>query len=100
MEVDRSRFVGKVVVSTETKRRFVLTTITAVEMTARAENLNERGVYDTYSWNTVNGDPVSRGQLVFEDTSLTEAFIKAFETYCNSAEGRWERYEYFFFAWD
>lgn len=93
-------FVGKVVVSTETKRRFVLTSITAVEMTARAENLNARGFYDTYSWSTLNSDPISRGQLVFEDASLKEAFVKAFETYCNSAEGRWERYEHFFFAWD
>ena len=95
-----NEFVGKVVVATELKRRVVLTSITAVEMTARAENLNERGVYDTYSWSTVNSDPVSRGQLVFEDASLKETFIKAFETYCNSAKGRWERYEHFYFAWD
>ena len=92
-------FVGKVVVSTESKKRFVLTSVTAVEMTARAENLNDRGFYDTYSWSTVNSDPVSRGQLVFENASLTEAFIKAFEAYCNSAKGRWERYEYFFFLY-
>ena len=93
-------FVGKVVVSTESKKRFVLTGITAVEMTARAENLNDRGFYDTYSWSTLNSDPISRGQLVFEDASSKEAFIKAFEAYCNSAEGRWERYEHFYFAWD
>ena len=98
--MDINDFVGKVVVATESKRRFVLTSITAVEITTRAEKLNERGVYDTYSWSTVNSDPVSRGQLVFEDASLTEAFIKAFEAYCNSAKGRWERYEYFFFVWD
>ena len=95
-----NEFVGKVVVSAESKRRFVLTSITAVEMKARAENLNERGVYDTYSWITVNSDPISRGELVFEDASSKEAFIKAFEAYCNSAEGRWERYEHFYFAWD
>ena len=95
-----NEFVGKVVVSTESKRRFVLTNITAIEITAREENLNERGVYDTYSWGTANSNPVSRGQLVFEDTSLTEAFIKAFETYSNSAKGRWERYEHFFMSWD
>ena len=95
-----NEFVGKVVVATESKRRFVLTSITAVEITARAENLNERGVYDTYSWSTANSNPVSQGQLVFEDASLTEAFIKAFEAYSNSAKGRWERYEHFYFAWD
>ena len=95
-----NEFVGKVVVATESKRRFVLTSITAVEITARAENLNERGVYDTYSWSTVNSNPVSQGQLVFEDASLKEAFLKAFEVYCNSAKGRWERYEHFYFAWD
>ena len=93
-------FVGKVVVSTESKKRFILTGITAVEMTARAENLNDRGFYDTYSWSTLNSDPISRGQLVFEDASLKEAFIKAFEAYSKSAEGRWERYEHFFFTWD
>ena len=95
-----NEFVGKVVVSTESKKRFVLTSITAVEMTARAEKLNDRGFYDTCSWSTVNSNPVSQGKLVFEDASLTEAFIKAFEAYCNSAEGRWEQYEHFFFAWD
>ena len=95
-----NEFVGKVVVSTELKKRFVLTSITAVEMKARAENLNDRGFYDTYSWSTLHSDPISRGQLVFEDASLKEAFIKAFEAYCKSAEGRWERYEHFFFAWD
>ena len=95
-----NEFVGKVVVSTESKKRFVLTSITAVEITARAENLNDRGVYDTYSWSTLNSDPISGGQLVFEDASLKEAFLKAFEAYCNSAEGRWERYEHYFFAWD
>lgn len=95
-----NEFVGKVVVATESKRRFVLTSITAVEITARAENLNDCGVYDTYSWSTLNSDPIICGQLVFEDASLKEAFVKAFDAYCNSAEGRWERYEHFFFAWD
>ena len=95
-----NEFVGKVVVSTESKRRFVLTSITAIEITARAENLNERGVYDTYSWSTANSNPVSQGQLVFEDGSLTKAFTKAFEDYSNSAKGRWERYEHFFMNWD
>ena len=95
-----NEFVGKVVVSNESKRRFVLTSITAVEITARAENLNERGVYDTYSWSTLNSNPVRQGQIVFEDTSSIEAFIKAFEAYSNSAKGRWERYEHFFMYWD
>ena len=98
--MNMNEFVGKVVVSAETKKRFVLTSITAVEMKARAENLKDRGFYDTYSWSTLNSDPISLGELIFEDASLKESFIKAFEAYCNSAEGWWERYEHFFFTWD
>ena len=93
-------FIGKVVVSTISKRRFVLSSITAIEIRARAEKPNPNGTNDNYSWQTLCTNPFSNGHLVFEEAFLTEAFIKAFEEYRNSAKGRWEIYEHFFMYYD
>ena len=98
--MELKKFIGKVVQSIISKRRFVLTEITATVIRARGEKPNSRGRYDNYSWDTINGNPFSLGHLVFEEASLTEAFIKAFENYCNSLKGRWERYEHFYMCWD
>ena len=48
--MELKQFVGKVVQSTISKRRYVLTEITATIITAREEKPNSRGTYDYYSW--------------------------------------------------
>ena len=87
-------FIGKVVVSTISKRRFVLTKITSPEIRARAEKPNSHGTYDNYSWETINGDPFINGKLVFEDESLNEPFQKAYEEYCHSQDAYYEEVGY------
>ena len=87
-------FLGKVVVSAATKRRYVLTQITAPYIVAMAEQADARGNRASYRWDTANGDPISTGVLVFEDVSLKLPFRNAFEAYCNSQAGRWEEYGY------
>ena len=87
-------FLGKVVISTATGRRYVLTQITAPYIVATVEQVDARGNRASYRWDTVNGDPISTGALVFEDLSLTLPFRKVYEAYCRSQEGRWEEYGY------
>ena len=87
-------FIGKVVISTATNRRYVLTQITAPYIVVTVEQADARGNRASYRWDTVNGDPITTGALVFENTSLTLPFQKAYETYCNSQTGRWEEYGY------
>ena len=87
-------FIGKVVISTVSKRRFVLTKITSPEIRARAEKPNSHGTYDNYSWETINGDPFKNGHLVFEDESLNEAFKKVYNEYCHSQDAYYEEVGY------
>ena len=88
-------FIGKVVISTYTNTRYVLTKITAPEISARSENPNELGYHSHYRWETINGDPISNGDLVFEDQSLTELFKAAYNAYCHTEAARWENYGYY-----
>ena len=88
-------FIGKVVVATESKARYVLTKITAPEILVRTEKPNERGCYPCYCFRTINGDPISRGCLRFEDESLTESFKVAYSNYCRTQDAYWETYGYY-----
>ena len=88
-------FIGKVVISTESKERYVLKEITAPEIAVRTEKPNERGYYSHYCWETINGDPISNGYLVFEDQSLTEPFKAAYNAYCRTEDAHWENYGYY-----
>ena len=85
-------FVGKVVISTKTRTRYILTKIHAVYIQVGTEKLNEYGTRSSYLFKTENGDPFSRGVLSFEDVSLTEAFKQAYNEYCRSEFGRAEAY--------
>ena len=87
-------FIGKVVVSTSTKKRYVLTAITAPEIKVRTEKPNRMGYYEHYCWETINSDPITSGILVFEDASLTEPFKEAYEAYSHTEDARWENYGY------
>jgi hypothetical protein len=88
-------FVGKIVISTQGKKRYILDEITAPEIKVRTEKPNERGYFSYYCWETINGDPISNGYLVFEDLSLTEPFKAAYRAHCNTEEARWENYGYY-----
>jgi hypothetical protein len=87
-------FIGKIVISTETKRRFVLHEITAPQIKVWTEKPDSHGHYSCYCWETINGDPFSNGYLVFEDPSLTEPFKAAFHAYCRTEDAYWEEYGY------
>lgn len=88
-------FIGKVVVSTERKERYVLKEITAPKIVVRTEKPNKLGYYSFYGWETINGDPISRGYLKFEDESLTELFRLAYNAYCKTKDAYWESYGYY-----
>ena len=88
-------FIGKVVISTESKERYVLTEIKAPEIAVRTEKPNEHGYCSCYCWETINGDPISNGDLVFEDSSLTEPFKAAYRAYCSTENAYWENYGYY-----
>ena len=87
-------FIGKVVVSTQSGERYVLETITAPYIRVKTEKPKEHGYPSYYSWETISGDPISRGLLVFEDVSLTEPFKVLYDAYCRSEDGYWENYGY------
>ena len=88
-------FIGKIVISSERKTRYVLTKITAPEISVRSETPNERGYYSYYCWENINGDTISNGYLVFENQSLTEPFKAAYNAYCRTEDARWENYGYY-----
>lgn len=87
-------FTGKVVVSAESKKRYVLRRITAPCIEVSTVEKDARGNCASYCWSTINGDPFSNGVLIFEDTSLTEPFKKAYEAYSHSKDAYWENYGY------
>ncbi len=87
-------FIGKIVISPTTKKRYVLYEITAPKIKAWTEKPEPNGHYCCYCWETINGDPISNGYLVFEDESLTEPFKIAFDAYCRTEDARWEDYGY------
>lgn len=88
-------FIGKVVVSTKNKERYVLTEITAPKIVVRTEKQNGLGYRPCYGWETINGDPITNGYLIFEDQSLTEPFKEAYNKHCNTQDAYWETYGYY-----
>ena len=87
-------FIGKIVISTQTKDRFYLHEITAPEIRVLSLKRRPDGYRDSYLFKTVNGDPFSTGRLIFEDASLTQPFLKAYDEHCRSEDGYFELYEY------
>ena len=87
-------FIGKVVISTYTKRRFFITEITAPKICAVTTTPEAHGRCGSYAWRTINGDPFTNGDLVFEDPSLLEPFKRAFDAYCRTEDAYWENYDY------
>ena len=87
-------FIGKVVICVATKQRFVLRRITSPCIEVTATEKDARGYCASYSWPTINGDPISTGALVFEDASLTAPFRAAYTAHCHTKEAYWEEYGY------
>lgn len=87
-------FIGKVVVGSESGKRYMLRRITAFSIEGYTVEKDARGYHASYCWSTINGDPISNGVLIFEDTSLTEPFKKAYEAYSYTKDAYWENYGY------
>ena len=87
-------FIGKVVICAVTKQRFVLRRITSPCIEVTAVEKDARGYRASYSWPTINGDPISTGVLVFEDASLTAPFKAAFSAHCHTRDAYYEEIGY------
>ena len=92
--MDLKDFIGQVVLSTVSKRRFRLMKITAPEIKVVSEKPGTSGYPEHYVYPTINGDPISTGRLMFENPALKEPFKTAFEAYCQTENARWENYGY------
>lgn len=83
-------FIGSIVISTETKRRYVLSKITSPEIIVKDEFPDKSGYRNCFCFKTINGDPIKNGVLVFEDNRLTDPFKKAYNDYCHSKDAYYE----------
>lgn len=92
--MELNEFIGKAVIDVRSNTRYRLHTITSPKLVVIAERVNENGYRETYSFPTINGDPVSSGTLVFEDPALTSPFLKAYAAYCATEDAYWEEYDY------
>ena len=88
-------FIGKIVIRATDKKRLFITEITAPKIVAQTIEKDVYGHYTCYSWETINGDPITNGYLIFEDKSLTEPFKKAYDAYCRTEDAYWENYGYY-----
>ena len=87
-------FINKVVICAESRKRYVLRKITSPCVEVTAVEKDARGYRASYSWPTINGDPISPGALVFEDASLTEPFKAAFSAHCHTRDAYYEEIGY------
>ena len=92
--MELKEFIGKKVICTHTGMVLVLREIASPYILAQREQPDEQGRRPYYSWNTVNGDPISTGSLVFEDPSLKVPFLQAYEAHCHSSNSYWEQVGY------
>ena len=87
-------FIGKIVTSKNTNQRYMISEITSPYIEVKTEKPNSSGYPSTYRFETINGDPISNGVLIFEDQSLTEPFKAAYRVYCRTKDAYWEDYGY------
>lgn len=92
--MELKEFIGKTVIRTSDKKRLFITKITAPEIIVQTIDKDANGHHICYRFETINGDPVTNGYLVFEDESLTEPFKKAYDAYCRTKDAYWENYGY------
>ena len=89
-----SQFIGKTVISASTNKRYRLHSITSPYIDVKSEEPESNGYLSHYRFNCINGNPISNGDLIFEDRNLTEPFKKAYSAHCRSMDGYWEDYGY------
>ena len=87
-------FIGKIVINAKTKERYILSKVTSPYIEVKTEKLNEYGGRSCYRFETINGDPLERGVLIFEDVSLASTFKKVYNEYSHSKDAYWEEYGY------
>ena len=87
-------FIDKVVICAATKQRFAIKRITSPCIEVTAIEKDARGYRASYSWPTINGDPISTGALIFEDASLTELFKAAYSAHCHTRDAYYEEIGY------
>ena len=95
--MELKNFVGQVVISTASKRRFLIYQITAPEIKVVSEKPDESGHYDFYVHPTINGDPISTGKLVFENAALNEPFKTSFDAYSRTEDAYYEQMHYWMY---
>ena len=88
--MNKQDYIGKDFISSNTKKRYILTEIHAAYICVDSEKLNQYGTPSSYMFKTNNGDPFTSGDLYFEDAALTERFKKEYKEYCLSEIGRSE----------
>lgn len=88
-------FIGKIAIAPKTGERFLIDEITAPEICVATVEIGPYGYPRHYAFETINGDPFSRGTLVFEDISLLEPFKAAYKAYCRTEDAYWETYGYY-----
>lgn len=92
--MDIKDFIGNVVIDPETGTRYILHEITSPTISVVSVSPDKNGHLKRYIYNTINGDPISNGSLIFEDKSLTEVFLKTYGEYCRSRDAYYEEYGY------
>lgn len=92
--MDIQDFIGKIVIEAQTKKRYIISEITSPYIAAKEEQLNSAGCHSSYIWKTINGDPISRGILTFEDATLTEPFKAAYNAYSHTQDAYYEEIGY------
>jgi hypothetical protein len=88
--MELNSFIGKTVISTSTHNRYVIEKITSPYIGVRSEKPNSSGYHSHYRFDCINGDPITNGDLIFEDETLTESFKKIYNDYCHSKDAYYE----------
>lgn len=87
-------FIGQVVISATSNRRYKIYRITAPEIGVVTETPGSSGYLEHYCFRTINGNPIATGVLVFENPALTEPFKAAFDAYERTEDAYWENFDY------
>jgi hypothetical protein len=88
--MELNSFIGKTVISTSTHNRYVIEKITSPYIGVRSEKPNSSGYHSHYCFDCINGDPMTNGDLIFEDEALGESFKKTYNNYCHSKDAYYE----------
>lgn len=85
-------FIGKPLISAG-GQRLLLTRITAPYLQVVTDRPTN-GHHTFYRYDTINGDPISKGVWVFEDPTLKAPFLRAYNAHCRSQAGYCEEIGY------